>query len=202
MTQALTAVLQPLPVRRNLVDLPSVHRVSHRRGDTVPLPTGVLWRIEGGLLRAITWDERRGVISTLGLFGAGDLVGEPLAGTDPYELECLTDATLSYVPPILWSGVMESLFQHVRQTEELLAMARIVSMRERVKCLLYWLGDRFGRITNEGLEISLRLTHQHLADLLGTSRVTVTRILSEFQRVEAVSCSHRRLVLKARLEEL
>ena len=53
--------------------------------------------------------------------------------------------------------------------------------------MLVWLGDRFGcasQVKTEkggmvsGRLIEVRLTHQQLADMVDTTRVTVTRLLS------------------------
>jgi hypothetical protein len=43
--------------------------------------------------------------------------------------------------------------------------------------LLLWLGKKFGREVQQGQLLDIRLTHQDLAELLGTTRVTITRIL-------------------------
>jgi CRP-like cAMP-binding protein len=39
----------------------------------------------------------------------------------------------------------------------------------------------------QGSRLKIRLTHQNLANAIGTTRVTVTRLLGEFQRQGAVS---------------
>lgn len=53
--------------------------------------------------------------------------------------------------------------------------------------MLAWLGDRFGCASQvktkqggmvSGRLIEVRLTHQQLADMAGSTRVTVTRLLS------------------------
>jgi CRP-like cAMP-binding protein len=47
--------------------------------------------------------------------------------------------------------------------------------------LLSWIFRRFGEDNAQGNLINLRLTHQDLAELLGTTRVTVTRTLGEIE---------------------
>jgi CRP-like cAMP-binding protein len=41
---------------------------------------------------------------------------------------------------------------------------------------------KFGREVKQERLIELRLTHQDLAELLGTTRVTITRILKQFEQ--------------------
>ena len=44
---------------------------------------------------------------------------------------------------------------------------------------LEWLDKRFGEDVENGRLLNLRLTHQDIAETLGTTRVTVTRILNQ-----------------------
>ncbi|MGL5033935.1 MAG: helix-turn-helix domain-containing protein, partial [Microcystaceae cyanobacterium] len=43
-------------------------------------------------------------------------------------------------------------------------------------------GKKFGKETPKGQLIDLRLTHQDIADILGTTRVTVTRSLTQLEK--------------------
>ena len=48
-----------------------------------------------------------------------------------------------------------------------------------------WLGERFGRVSSRGVSLSfndMNLTHRHLAELSGTTRVTVTKALARFRQ--------------------
>lgn len=47
--------------------------------------------------------------------------------------------------------------------------------------LLAWLSKRFGREVEQGRLIDMRLTHEDIADLLGSTRVTITRILKQLE---------------------
>ena len=48
------------------------------------------------------------------------------------------------------------------------------------RLLLEWASD--GEATKEGIRIKVSLTHEEMAQLIGTSRETVTRVLSEFRQ--------------------
>ncbi len=58
-------------------------------------------------------------------------------------------------------------------------------VRRRLLSLLERLADKFGRRTDEGIEIDLNLTHRDMADFIGASRVMVSNILQEFKGVSA-----------------
>ena len=47
------------------------------------------------------------------------------------------------------------------------------------RLLLEWSSD--GDVTKEGIRIKVALTHEEIAQLIGTSRETVTRVLAEFR---------------------
>ena len=47
--------------------------------------------------------------------------------------------------------------------------------------LLKLLAQEMGQSTSEGVRLNVRLTHQMLANAIGTTRVTITRLLGDFQ---------------------
>jgi CRP-like cAMP-binding protein len=60
-------------------------------------------------------------------------------------------------------------------------------MRERLRLFLVWLAHKFGQQMEHGWQIGFRLTHQDLADAIGSSRVTVTRLLSKLEKQGAIA---------------
>jgi CRP-like cAMP-binding protein len=61
-------------------------------------------------------------------------------------------------------------------------MMRASRVHKRLWLLLQWLGNKFGKRSETGRLIDFRLTHQELANTLGTTRITVTKILSRFEQ--------------------
>ena len=55
---------------------------SFNRHDTIPLRTDSLWLLKGGAVKTLTWNEQ-GTAVTLGYWGSGDVVGQPLSGISP-----------------------------------------------------------------------------------------------------------------------
>lgn len=162
----------------------------------MPLPD-VLWKIERGIVRTTTWSEE-GAISTLGFWGPGDVVGDCLSTLNPYQMECLTDVQVSGLRSHLWPSTLEAILRHAQHTEELLDIAHCQRVPVRLIRLLLWLERKFGRAdtdTPEGRLIDLRLTHQVLAEATNTTRVTVTRLLSQLGRQGKIKRSRGRLIL-------
>ena len=55
------------------------------RRDQIPPQQDVLWRVERGIVRTVTWSEE-GTIFTLGYWGSGDIVGNCLSRLAPYQI--------------------------------------------------------------------------------------------------------------------
>jgi CRP-like cAMP-binding protein len=54
-------------------------------------------------------------------------------------------------------------------------------VEERLRHLLMLLKQEVGQAQANGTRLGVRLTHQQLANAIGTTRVTVTRLLSQLQ---------------------
>jgi CRP/FNR family cyclic AMP-dependent transcriptional regulator len=70
------------------------------------------------------------------------------------------------------------------------------------RLLLEWASD--GDLTKEGIRIKISLTHEEIAQLIGTSRETVTRVLSEFRHKKLAHLRGSTLLIldKASLQRL
>jgi len=156
-----------------------VHRLQlFQRREPLPLVANRIWLIEQGLVRTVTWGED-GHVTTLGLWGRGDVVGQPLSRLSPYSLECLTPVAATALVLGETRYWQDALLDHLQQCETLLKIVRYPSVRRRLLHLLVWLAQRFGHPLAEGQLIDPLLTHQHLSELVGTSRVTITRLLKD-----------------------
>lgn len=144
-----------------------------------------LWKIDRGVVRTFTWDDEGSVI-VLGHWGTGDIVGHALSKIHPYRIECLSSVEATLLPSYLWYRVMDSAISHIQQTEELLNIVRSRPMDFRLLQALRWFANKFGRPVETGTLIDVRLTHQEIAEAIGTTRVTVTRLLQQFEQDELI----------------
>ncbi len=71
---------------------------------------------------------------------------------------------------------------YARQSEELLIIRSYKRTEVMLIKLLEWLAKRFGKNIDKGQLIDLRLTHQDISEILGSTRVTVTRTLIQFEQ--------------------
>jgi CRP-like cAMP-binding protein len=134
------------------------------------------------------------------LYGPGDVLAasDLMSGTVPHgdmwfasvpsRLAVLDDHLLVSIRrwPRLVPGLVEALCaQHDR------ALLRfVIAVQRRVEdrlLMLFWhLGDRFGRMTPDGIVIPISLTHEALARLVGARRPTITLALGELHDRDAV----------------
>ncbi len=110
-------------------------------------------------------------------------MGQPLSRIQPYQMECLTAVRVS--ERRLHYGLpyeLQDWLSYAQRHEELLSILHCRQAPQRLLQLLEWLSQRFGRTVKQGQLIDLRLTHQELVETIGTTRVTVTRLLRQLEQ--------------------
>lgn len=157
-----------------------VRAFQFRRGESLPEMHQAYWAIQSGYVRTVSWDIN-GNVTTLGVWGPGDILSSDFSRIQPYQMECLSKVDVDRVASP--ENLREILLHHHCCTEELLNIIHCRQISQRLLKMIAWLADRFGEEgEDDWIRINLCLTHQQLADLLGTTRVTVTRLLGNFQR--------------------
>ena len=99
--------------------------------------------------------------------------------------------------PTLTQGIFPQISRRLRQTEAFLSLAGHRRVEDRLRQLLWLLKNELGHPEPEGICLSVRLTHQHLANAIGTTRVTVTRLLGQFKKENwlMISSDHHIVIL-------
>ncbi len=69
------------------------------------------------------------------------------------------------------------------------------SNRERLIHLLLELVEQYGKRVPEGLELGIKLSHQDLANVIGSTRETVTVVLGELQSEGRLKLGRRKIIL-------
>jgi CRP-like cAMP-binding protein len=91
--------------------------------------------------------------------------------------------------PALARRVVEQLAFGLAQRQEALANFAPTRHIERVRRKLLQLARRYGHVVRDGIRIDVPLSHALLAEMIGSSRETVTRALDELQRDRFVVCA-------------
>jgi CRP-like cAMP-binding protein len=83
--------------------------------------------------------------------------------------------------PALYQGILQHLNRRLQQTEALLALVSNKRVEERLRQILLLLKQEVGLPVEGGTRLTVRLTHQHLASAISSTRVTVTRAMKLLQ---------------------
>ncbi|MBD2418567.1 Crp/Fnr family transcriptional regulator [Anabaena cylindrica FACHB-243] len=167
------------------------------RRSLLPIQKNALWQIESGFVMTYTYLEN-GTTVALGLWGPGDVVGELLSTMKPYQIECLTKVEATALPVVDWHQLTPILLYHIQQAEELMVIRSHKKVEAMLIQLLAWLSKKFGSEVEKGRLIDMRLTHEDLAALISSTRVTITRILGQLEQeglIDRLSL-HRIIVLQ------
>ena len=137
------------------------------------------------------------------IFGAGGISGSPSQSV--YAQVTQTSEVFS---------ISRSNFEMVLKEYPQIAinMIRLIGARLRLACdsmvdmsesnaavrlarVLLRLGTNYGYVTKAGIEIRIRISHQEIASMMGSSRQTVNSLLHKFSQDGWISMSGRDLIL-------
>jgi CRP-like cAMP-binding protein len=107
----------------------------------------------------------------------------------------LTNVEISILPSDLWYQALDVLLLHIQQSEELLSIVHRKPVSLRLWQFLVWLGQKFGRDVDQGRLIDLRVTQQEMAEVINTTRVSVTRLLQQFEEEGMLLRQQRRFII-------
>ncbi|NJL88302.1 MAG: Crp/Fnr family transcriptional regulator [Leptolyngbyaceae cyanobacterium SM1_1_3] len=173
---------------------------SYTAGQSIPLRASEILIVCRGVIQLFTI-QPDGSETLLGLAGPSSPMGLPLTTVDPYWADALTDADILSLSmaeiessPILMAGLFRRMARRLQQSEAWLALSGKRLVGDRLRHLLMLIADEFGQADERGIRINIRLTHHQLAAAIGTTRVTVTRLLKDF-KTEGWLTTHQRFLI-------
>lgn len=83
-----------------------------------------------------------------------------------------------------------------RRIERRLKSLLFCSNRDRLVYLMIELAEKYGQPDPEGIRIGTKFSHQELASAIGTTRETVTNLLSDLRSEGSIAIRRRQIVLK------
>jgi CRP/FNR family transcriptional regulator, global nitrogen regulator len=104
--------------------------------------------------------------------------------------------------PTFATKLLFSFSDRLRQSDEAIESLLSREVSARLARLLLNLGERFGETNGSGTVLNLRLTHQDLANMIVSTREAVSKVMSEFQRVDLIEVRNRRICLSPQLEDV
>lgn len=145
----------------------------------------------------------------LSILGDGQIFGDVPAfdgGPYPASAATMTDSEIYLIRsedfqalvrrhPEVALKIIRVLGQRLRQSMELVRDLSFKQVPHRLAGLLVKLAGEYGAQSEAGLLIELPLSRQELADIVGTSRETITRELKKMEREGLVLIDRRRLTI-------
>lgn len=161
--------------------------VPYTAGQAIALqPDDVLVVCRGIVQLGTLYDS--GDESLLGLACPSMPFGMPLTLIRPYQAQALTDVDVMRLKlheieqsPELALGIFRQTVRRIQQAEAMLALVGHRRVEDRLRHFLLLLKQQVGAPVERGTRLTVRLTHQQLANAIGTTRVTVTRLLSQLK---------------------
>jgi global nitrogen regulator NtcA len=96
--------------------------------------------------------------------------------------------------------LLRGLSSRILQTEMMIETLAHRDMGSRLVSFLLILCRDFGAPSAEGVTIDLKLSHQAIAEAIGSTRVTVTRLLGDLRRQKMISISKKRITVHNPIE--
>ena len=96
--------------------------------------------------------------------------------------------------PDLSMLMLRGLSSRILQTEMMIETLAHRDMGSRLVSFLLILCRDFGVPTNEGIRIDLKLSHQSIAEAIGSTRVTVTRLLGDLRDNKEMISIHKKKI--------
>jgi CRP/FNR family transcriptional regulator len=98
--------------------------------------------------------------------------------------------------PVIALKIMRDLTRRIRQVNQQVEDLAFKDVHERVASTLCNLSKVEGRsLGGNRILITLKMTHQDLANMVGSSRETVTRALNRLQDQEIISIAHQQITI-------
>ncbi len=145
----------------------------------------------------------------LRIAGPGDLLGyRSLFAGENYHAsaETLEDSNVCYIDPNAFFSILaknpdlalsliKKLAQELRVAENLAVSITHKPARKRMAELLLLLKETYGKKVKEGIEISLQLTRQEMAEMIGSTQETSIRLLSDFKKEKMIKVQERSITI-------
>lgn len=182
-----------------------------KKGERIYLPDdaadSVLLVVEGRIKICNTTQE--GKESILNFVDAGELFGETSILGDSQHAdiaETIEKSTIVMIPraamvPILRKypsvvfGVTKLFGLRRQRIERRLRNLLFKSNRQRIIHLLIELTEKYGQQSENGISLKIRLSHQEIASLIGSTRETVTVVLGQLKSEGLIDIARRRILI-------
>lgn len=219
----ITALLKNVPLFEDFSEeeldsiAPLFHERTYKKGAFLFFEGDVgneFYLIESGFVKISKLEDEKEI--TLALFRDGDFFGEmalvqkgftrsasaeTLERSKIYKLNRNDFHEFMLSSPKLCLNLLEVSMGRLRKANEQIHDLTFLDVRSRILKNIHRLSEDYGKPVQGGLLIDLKLTHQQLANIVGTVRETVTKVLQELQDRKVIVIENKRIIV-TNLEKL
>ena len=172
------------------------------KGDEVIISDSNIWQVYRGVVQLSRLQQDGsetilGWITANGIFGnCGDSsshIHRAVAMSDVYVRRYLPQDLIKH--PLLARQLLAQFSDRLIKSEQLLSIIAIKRVEERFTQLLLMLKQDMGQRVDNGVRLQARFTHQQLAEAICTTRVTITRIMGDFQNRNLIALDRDRHIV-------
>jgi CRP-like cAMP-binding protein len=170
-------------------------------------PADVIQFVKMGRVKISTYSPD-GKEQVLALLDPGDLFGELTPSTLPLRVraEAFDRAVVCSIDRAVFEDVVrntpdvalkviQTLARRLQAAEQEIEDLALRDVPARLASVLLRLADGYGEEHERGVRLSFRLTHQDLAHMIGSTRETVTMIMSRFRDGRLITVDRRTLIV-------
>lgn len=194
------------------LDLPKHHSLFAQGS-----PCDAIYFLETGSVRLTKPSPDGKSFVILALLGPGDLLGDAAweFGTHDCAAETLEESRIYQISretleifvkenPKFALQLVQVVGMRLKQAQDRIEDLVFRQVPSRVAKLFINLAENHGKMTPSGIVLDVPLTHQEIADFVGSSRVTVTQVLNRFRSRNWVGIKSKKVTIRnpAALEEL
>ena len=173
----------------------------YRKGEEIPLWEPGFWQVSRGVVQ-LSKIRASGDETILGWVTANNAFGDFLTRKTNYRAQALSEThliwySLSELPssPHRARRLITQLSQRLIQAQQLQTIVSLTRKEESLWQLLLLLKEEMGQSVVNGTRLSIRFTHENLAQIICSTRVTVTKILGDFQKKGLISVDSKRHII-------
>jgi CRP-like cAMP-binding protein len=198
------------------LDLSTIRRVAKHQpvymcGDAAES----VYIIESGRVK-LQMPSPEGKECLLAIYTSGDIFGELcLAGADPRQETAMAmeDSTLKRIPfssfvrhlsrHTLFEGFVDYLAARVADQQHLIANLIMIDSKHRLGETLLFLAHKLGQPDSSNTRIELKITHEELSQMVGTTRPRITKFMRAFRALDLIEITpdHFLIVKERKLSE-
>ncbi|WP_096190122.1 Crp/Fnr family transcriptional regulator [Evansella halocellulosilytica] len=172
-------------------------------------PCSIIYLIAEGQIKAFKTTEGGreqivNILSTNDMFPHVGLFGD---SEYPATAQAIENCTLYYLLvdefndllkayPSISIKLLQISDEKIRGLQTRLSQVMEKGIKEKLMNTLFMLAKNIGRQVEDGYEINVDLTHQDIADMLGTTRETVSRTMAQLKREDKMMYNQHSIIIK------